>query len=317
MSHAQAASSGISSQQNSQHGAQQKYQQNSKGRFYNEKMIVCMSNGISYEQLADALYDKGFWKFVTGLQRVDFNPRFIVVIEDVDIRDKLVESGLSINGKHIFFGHHKRRIHVDPTRRVHVSQILIGVTDSELEEVFSFFGTLLKVNPVTKVMHGRRIDTGDRVIIFSTDSHMDSHRLAEFVPTGHFAKDYPKNKTKPEDQSNKPAETPAEDQKTKSPESQTSQEEIMDTQSTDASVQNEIRITEPDSEVLSTPMNDVISSVSTDPEVDAESISLIEDYQDVTSEAEASKAWTDAKVEAEIQAGIKPCCSRCGTGLSD
>ena len=60
MPYAQAASSGIRSQQESQHGAQQKYQQNSKGRFYGEKMIVCMSSGISYEQLADALYEKGF-----------------------------------------------------------------------------------------------------------------------------------------------------------------------------------------------------------------------------------------------------------------
>ena len=52
----------------------------------------------------------------TGLQRVNFNQRFAVVIEDVDIRDKLAKSGLNINGKHIFFGHHRRRIYVDPTR---------------------------------------------------------------------------------------------------------------------------------------------------------------------------------------------------------
>ena len=64
----------------------------------------------------------------------------------------------------------------------------------------------------------------------------------------------------------------------------------MDTQSTDASVQNEIRITEPYLQVLSTPIDDGIGSASTDPEDDAESISSI-----------------------EIQAGIKPCCSRCGT----
>ena len=50
-----------------------------------------------------------------------------------------------------------------------------------------------------------------------------------------------------------------------------------------------------------------------DPEDDAESISSIEEYQDVTSEAEASKAWADAKEEAKIKAGIKSCCSRCRT----
>ena len=54
-------------------------------------------------------------------------------------------------------------------------------------------------------------------------------------------------------------------------------------------------------------------SVSTDSEDDAESISSIKEYQDVTSEVEASKAWADAKEEAEIKAGIKSCCSRCGT----
>ena len=183
-----------------------------------------MSNGVLYEQLPDALYDKGFWKFVTGLQGVDFNRRFAVVTEDVDIRDKLVGSGLSINGKHIFFGHHRRRIHVDPTRRVYVSQIPIGVTESELEEVFGLFGTLLKVNPVTKVMHGRCINTGNRVIIFSTlEKHILSYvfvcGLRAFVKylgqpqtcricglTGHFAKNCPWNKTKPENQSNRPAE---------------------------------------------------------------------------------------------------------------
>ena len=88
----------------------------------------------------------------------------------------------------------------------------------------------------------------------------------------------------------------------------------MDTQSSNASARNEINITGPDSDVLKSRMDDVFGgSVSTDPEDDAESISSIEEYQDVTSEAEASKAWADAKEEAEIKAGIKSCCSRCGT----
>ena len=61
-------------------------------------------------------------------------------------------------------------------------------------------------------------------------------------------------------------------------------------------------------------MDDVFGgSVSTDPDDDAESISSLEEYQDFSSEAEASKAWADAKEEAEVKAGIKPCCSRYGT----
>ena len=63
-------------------------------------------------------------------------------------------------------------------------------------------------------------------------------------------------------------------------------------------------------------MDDVFdSSIFTDPEDDAGSIrsGSIEDYQDVTSEAEASKAWADAKAKTEVKAGIKSCCSRCRT----
>ena len=50
-----------------------------------------------------------------------------------------------------------------------------------------------------------------------------------------------------------------------------------------------------------------------DAEDDAETISSIEEYQDASSKAEASKAWAEAKVEAELQAGIKSCCSCRGT----
>ena len=42
-------------------------------RFYNDKMVVCMSQGISYEALAHDLGRIGMWKSVTGFQRVDFN----------------------------------------------------------------------------------------------------------------------------------------------------------------------------------------------------------------------------------------------------
>ena len=56
-------------------------------------------------------------------------------------------------------------------------------------------------------------------------------------------------------------------------------------------------------------MDDVFGGpVSPDPEDDVE----IEEYQYVSSKAKASKAWANAKIEAEIQAGIKPCSSRCG-----
>ena len=88
----------------------------------------------------------------------------------------------------------------------------------------------------------------------------------------------------------------------------------MDTQNTNDSVHENLNITEPDPELLKSCLNNVFGGpVSPDPEEDAESISSIEEYQEVSSEAEASKAWADAKIEAEVQAGLKPYCSRCGT----
>ena len=85
----------------------------------------------------------------------------------------------------------------------------------------------------------------------------------------------------------------------------------MDTQNTDDSVQENLNITEPDPELLKSRLDDVFGGpVSPDPEDDADSINSIEGYQDVS---EASRAWADAKIEADIQAGIKLCCSRCVT----
>ena len=98
------------------------------------------------------------------------------------------------------------------------------------------------------------------------------------------------------------------------PKTHITQEEIMDTKSPSDSVQKEvINITEPDPELLKSHLDDVFGSVSTDAEGGVESISSIEEYQNASSKAEASKAWAEANVEAELKAGIKPCCSRCGT----
>ena len=76
MSYAQAAGSSSSSGQGPH--------QNPKDRFFNAKMIVCMANGFSYEQLADELNKNGYWKSVSGFQKVDFSRRFAIVMEDVN-----------------------------------------------------------------------------------------------------------------------------------------------------------------------------------------------------------------------------------------
>ena len=104
--------------------------------------------------------------------------------------------------------------------------------------------------------------------------------------------------------------SPSSIQSDKNRASHITQKELMDTQSTNASARNEFNITEPDPDILKSCMDDVFGgSVPTDPENAAESISSIEVYQDVTSEAQASKAWADAKEDADIKAGIKSCCS--------
>ena len=97
MSYAEAASSGISSS----HGSKQGSQQRSRPKYFNEKMVVCMANGVSYDKLTDVLHQEGFWQSVTGFQKVDFNRRYALVIEDANLRDKLVTKGLNVDGKFI------------------------------------------------------------------------------------------------------------------------------------------------------------------------------------------------------------------------
>ena len=75
MSYAQAAGAGANSGSNS--GSQS---------FYNEKMVVCLIKRFTYEQLAEELNKAGIWKVVSGYQRVDFNRRIAMVVEDPEIR---------------------------------------------------------------------------------------------------------------------------------------------------------------------------------------------------------------------------------------
>ena len=118
MSYAQAAGACGSSGSNS---ASQ-----SKDKFYNEKMVVYLIKGFTYEQLAEELNKAGIWKAVSGYQRVDFNRRISMVVEDHEIRTFLVGKGFNASGVHVFFSHHKRR--VDLKTRVYISQLVIDKT---------------------------------------------------------------------------------------------------------------------------------------------------------------------------------------------
>ena len=170
----------------------------------------------------------------------------------------MVERGINVNGIHGVFAHDRRRI--DTRTRVYLSQILIGITSQEVKEALEYYGDIDQVNPVTKLLHGHRIDTGDRILIFKG--------LARYIPlyvfirgwrafikyhsqpqtcricglTSHFAKDCPKsqkqagaNKVQPENtpenaSKDKPAKKPAEEQPGSSPpslETHITQEEII------------------------------------------------------------------------------------------
>ena len=87
MSYSQAAGADASSGSNS--GSQ------SKDNCYNEKMVVCLIKGFTYEQLAEELKNVGSWKDVSGYQRVDLNRRIAMVVEDPEIRPFKVE-GLTL-----------------------------------------------------------------------------------------------------------------------------------------------------------------------------------------------------------------------------
>ena len=62
-----------------------------------------MSQGITYEQLAEELRKKGMWNSISGFQRVDFGRRFGLVVELTEHRDFLVENELDINSIHVAF----------------------------------------------------------------------------------------------------------------------------------------------------------------------------------------------------------------------
>ena len=200
MSYASAAGSGAAG-----NGAEQL-----KDRYYNDNMVVCFANGIQYDQLTEELDKKGYWQYVTGFQRVDYNRRFALAFNRREPRDYLVQHGLDIKGKHVQFGCHKRRI--PPKIRVLVAELPIGITDLEICGVFRNCRKIFSVTKVEKFIRNRKIDTGKRIITFTSiavniPSYVHVCGWKAFVKyrsqeqtcrrcsqTGHMAKDCPLNR---------------------------------------------------------------------------------------------------------------------------
>ena len=136
--------------------------------------------------------------------------------------NKVLYRSYDIDGKHVMFAYHRRRFNT----RVYVSQLPIGINEIDLREAFSFYGELLEINYVTKLMYGRRIDTGDRVLIFrKINRHIPSYIFVRgwraFVKyngqpqtcrvcgsTTRFAIDCPVNKKDKRESENKEPESP-------------------------------------------------------------------------------------------------------------
>ena len=112
MSYAKAAGTGA--QNTSQNGS------HSFERFYNKNMVICFTNRIDFEAIAEALNREGHWSDVAGYQKVDFSCRFAVVFRNTQVRGRLVENGINVNGIHVNFAYHDEK--EVPKIRVYISQ---------------------------------------------------------------------------------------------------------------------------------------------------------------------------------------------------
>ena len=55
----------------------------------------------------------------------------------------------------------------DPKIRVYISQLPIGIELGQIYEVFKAYGIVCDIIKIERIIQGRKIDTGDRVIIFT------------------------------------------------------------------------------------------------------------------------------------------------------
>ena len=231
MSYAQAAGSGAKSY----------------GAFYNEKLLVCHAGDHPYEKVAEALHNCGYWDHVKVFQKVDLNRRYAVEFHKNDISERLLTTGLSVNGVHVGFQRHQRRVFSKPVERVYISLLPSGVTDEEIIAVLQSYGKVKGVVPINSTLFERRYDTGDKYVYFDgphkvIPSYINIRGWRVFVrhdnqpptcrlcdKTGHFARQCPinpRNKPSKEHPGDQPA---AEDMEVHVPEPDPTPEQVNST----------------------------------------------------------------------------------------
>ena len=124
-----------------------------------------------------------------------------------------------------------------PRARVFIAELPIGITNEDIANMFKQYGSILNIASIDKVLYGRKINTGDRVVTFSSingaiPSYVHVRGWRTFVKyrgqvlickicgdSGHLAKNGSKNRRNAEPQKHmnsqqerKPDKKPDEDQ---------------------------------------------------------------------------------------------------------
>ena len=131
-------------------------------KYFNPNMVVCFAE-IAYERIVEELTKPEYLKAVTGFQKLDFHHRYGVAFSNPNLRNKLVVNGLDIDLIHFSFVHHAKR---NDLTRVLVSKLPLGISNDEIRYELGYYGDILSVQQVTRVMCGKKLDTGDRVVTF-------------------------------------------------------------------------------------------------------------------------------------------------------
>ena len=193
---------------------------NGQGRYINKNMLVCQTERCTYEEIAEALYEFGYWKAVTGFQRLDFHHLYGVVFSNPDLREKLFDCGLNVNGINLDFVYHGTK-----QIKVSMSHLPLGVDWHEIRDELRYYGCIGSYRRVTRVIRGRQIDTGERIIFYTTlfrdipsyvflkgwqvaFKYAGQPKTCRFCQgEGHFARDCPVRRKKDEDSSSEEDET--------------------------------------------------------------------------------------------------------------